>query len=123
VIKVYFLQEVTTIKTHVDDTKISLKTKSEADKTVLKLEKIYKDITVSEGDTHDYLGMVMTFDREKKQVTINMEKYIKETLQGFKEFEPDESVKKVTTPATNNLFKTRDGDVEKSSKRQVFSIL
>jgi hypothetical protein len=37
--------------------------------------------------------MVMSFDREKKQVTINMEKYIQETIGGFKELEPDEKVK------------------------------
>lgn len=73
-------REISTIKTHVDDVKISSKTKSEVDKTILELNNIYKEITVSEGDTHDYLGMVMIFDRKKKQVRINMEKYIREII-------------------------------------------
>lgn len=73
-------REKSTIKTHVDNIKISSKTKSEVDKTILELNNIYKEITVSEGHTHDYLGMVMIFDRKKKQVRINMEKYIREII-------------------------------------------
>jgi hypothetical protein len=72
-------REKSTIKTHVDNIKISSKTKSEVDKTILELNNIYKEITVSEGHTH-YLGMVMIFDRKKKQVRINMEKYIMEII-------------------------------------------
>lgn len=45
-----------------------------------------------------------------------MEKYIQETIRGFRESEPDERIKQVSTPATNNLFKTRDGSVEKVLK-------
>jgi len=37
-----------------------------------------------------------------------MEKYIDGILSGFHDDEPDEKIKPVSTPATNNLFKTRE---------------
>jgi hypothetical protein len=110
--------EITTIKTHVDDLKISSKSKFQVDHVVTELREIYQEITVNEGDEHDYLGMTMVFDRDKNQVKINMEKYIKEVFRSFEEMEPDEKIKGVSTPATNNLFKTREGDVEKISKQR-----
>jgi hypothetical protein len=76
--------EMTTIKTHVDDLKILLKSKEQVDKVMEELRDIYQEITVSEGDEHDYLGMVMTFDRNKNQVEINMEKYILEIISGIR---------------------------------------
>jgi hypothetical protein len=53
-----------TIRTHVDDLKID------------NLREIYQEITVHEGTSHDYLGMIMTHDLDKQCVTINMENYI-----------------------------------------------
>jgi hypothetical protein len=106
-----------TIKTHVDDLKISAVMKENIMWTVEKLREIYHEITVHDGDTHDYLGMVMEHNRESKSVKINMTKYIAETIEEFAEEEPKESFKIVTTPATNNLFRTRM-DVKKLSKRR-----
>jgi len=68
-------------------------------------------------EMYDYLGMVMEHNRESKTVKINMKKYIVETIETFQEEEPEERLKSVTTPATNNLFKTRE-NVEKLSKRR-----
>jgi len=70
-------------------------------------------ITVHDGDIHDYLGMIMTYDREKRCVNINMEKYIENIINGFKENDLDKKIKSVTTPATNNLLKMIDGNVDK----------
>jgi hypothetical protein len=70
-------------------------------------------ITVHDGDIHDYLGMIMTYDREKRCVKINMEKYIENIINGFKENDLDKKIKSVTTPATNNLLKMIDGNVDK----------
>jgi hypothetical protein len=106
-----------TIKTHVDDLKISAIEKENIMWVIEQLRKIYREITVHDGDIHDYLGMVMEHNRESKMVKINMTKYILETIEAFKEEEPEERLKTVTTPATNNLFRTRK-DVEKLSRRR-----
>jgi hypothetical protein len=105
-----------TIKTHVDDLKISAVTKENVIWTIEKLREMYHEITVHDGDTHYYLGMVMEHNRESKSVKINMKKYIVGTIEEFSGEEPKESLKIVTTAATNNLFRTRM-DVEKLSKR------
>lgn len=60
----------------------------------------------------------MIQDKEKKCIKINVEKYILEIINVFKESDPDEKIKSVMTPATNNLFKTRDGSVDKVSARR-----
>jgi hypothetical protein len=111
-------REMITIKTHVDYLKISSKSKEQVDLVVSEWRDIYKYITVSEGEEHDYLGMVMTFDRKNNRVEINMKKYIQGIIKEFEEMEPDEEIKKVSTPARNNLFQARDGEVGKISKRQ-----
>jgi hypothetical protein len=46
-----------------------------------------------------------------------MKKYIEGTIEEFAEEEPEETLKIVTTPATNNLFRTQMA-VEKLSKRR-----
>jgi hypothetical protein len=101
---------VTTIKTHVDDLKVSSKSSEQLQKVVKELKDLYQEITVHKGDTHDYLGMIMTYDKVRKCIKINMEKYIEGILSGFRDDDPDEKVKPVSTPATNNLFKTRETD-------------
>jgi hypothetical protein len=106
---------ITTIKTHVDDLKVSSKLKGQLQKFFKELRDIYQEITVHKGDIHDYLGMIMIYDREQKAIEINMEKYIEGIINGFYKDEPDENIKPVTTPATNNLFKTRT-NVDKLSK-------
>jgi hypothetical protein len=95
----------TTIKTHVDNLKVSSKPSEQLQKVVKELKDIYQEITVHEGGTHDYLGMIMTYDKVRKCIKINMEKYIDGILSGFHDDEPDEKIKPVSTPATNNLFK------------------
>lgn len=62
-----------TIRTHVDDLKVSSRSNKQLDKAIQDLTDIYKEITVHRGTTHDYLGMVMTYDKSKQSVTIDME--------------------------------------------------
>jgi hypothetical protein len=107
---------VTTIKTHVDDLKVLSKSSEQLQNIVKELKDIYQEIAIHEGDTHDYLGMIMTYDKVRKCIKINMEKYIEGILSGFRDDDPDEKVKPVSTPDTNNLFKTRETD--KLSKRR-----
>ncbi len=109
---------IVTIKTQVDDLKVSSKTKRQIQHIINQLKEIYRELTVHEEDTHDYLGMIMEHDRDAGSVKINMRTYIENTIVGFHEEEPNEKLKDVTTLVTNNLFKTRDGEVEKLSKQR-----
>jgi len=102
-----------TIKTHADDLKISAMMKENVIWSIEKLREIYCEITVHDGDTHYYLGVVMEHSRESKSVKINMKKYIVGTIEEFAEEEPEESLKIVTTPATNNLFRTQMDEKKK----------
>jgi hypothetical protein len=49
---------------------------------IKQLKDIYKEITVQDGEIHDYLGMIMEHDRETRTVKINMKKYIEDTITG-----------------------------------------
>jgi hypothetical protein len=106
-----------TIRTHVDDLKVSSKTKEQIQKVIKQLVDIYKEITVHEGEVHDYLGMIMEHDRETRTVKINMKKYIEDTITGITEEEPELILRHAATPATDNLFRTREC-VEKISLKQ-----
>jgi len=72
--------DIVTIKTHVDDLKISAVKKENMMEAVEQLRSIYREIKVHDGDVHDYLGMVMEHNRESKTVKINMKKSILYTL-------------------------------------------
>ncbi|MFN9979591.1 MAG: reverse transcriptase domain-containing protein, partial [bacterium] len=65
-----------TIRTHVDDLKVSGRTKEQVQEVIKQLKDIYKEITVQDGEIHDYLGMIMEHDRKTRTVKINMNKYI-----------------------------------------------
>jgi hypothetical protein len=83
------LGETTTVRTHVDDLKVSSKSRQCLDEVPSELRSIYKDITVTTEQTHDYLGMVMSHDKDKRQVSIKMDRYIKDTIECFKEELPE----------------------------------
>jgi len=106
------------VRTHVDDLKVSCKAFNEIKQVIDQLQDIYKEITVHKGDEHDYLGMIMTHDREQGYVKINMMKYIEGTIETFLEEEPDQKLKQVLTPATNNFFRTRNDECDKLSKKR-----
>jgi len=100
----------------VDDIKFSAVSEDELTKVIGGLKEHFKEITVHEEDSHDYLGMIMMHDVKDQMVTIDMRKYISECVDKFQDQEPDEKIKTVNTPATDNLFKTRNA--EKISKRR-----
>ncbi len=83
---------------------------------------IYKEITVHRGPSHDYLGMVMTYNKKNQSVTIDMERYITESIMEFEDENPDVKLTPVVTPATDNLFKTREDGCNKlpSMKAAIF---
>jgi hypothetical protein len=85
--------------------KVSSKSSEQLQKVVNELKDIYQEITIHEGDTHDYLGIIITYDKVRKCTKINMGKYIEGILSGFRDDDPDEKVKPMSTPATNNCLK------------------
>jgi len=99
-------EDVITIQIHVDDLKISSRSKKLLEETVDRLKKAYGEITVHYGDEHDYLGMVLSYNPQQKTITLNMRKYIEAMIHQFEQENVDE-IKIVKTPANNKLFQTR----------------
>ena len=68
---------------HIDDLKISHKLKKVVDDFVKWLDKTYSDengkVTVTEGDRHSYLGMVLDYS-QKGAVKIDMTEYVKKMI-------------------------------------------
>jgi hypothetical protein len=102
-----------TIRTHVDDLKVSKRSKVEMEKVIEALRDIYEEITVHHGTEHDYLGMIMDYNKEAQSVTINMRKCIEDCIEEFESETPEVVLKDVATPATENLFKTKPQGEEK----------
>jgi len=61
---------ITTIKTHVDDLKVSLKSNEQLQRVVGELKDIYNEITVHEGSTHDFLGMIIVAKRARSDILL-----------------------------------------------------
>jgi len=107
-----------TVRTHVDDLKISSKSVRQLQMVIDDLKNIYQEITVHKELSHDYLGMIMTHDHDKQCITIDMQKYILDCVSKFEEEFPEEKLKPVATPATNSLFKVRNDNAIKLSKER-----
>jgi hypothetical protein len=107
-----------TVRTHVDDLKASCRSMRQLERFIQELKNIYEEITAHRGQVHDYLGMVMTYNQEQQSVMVDMERYIKESIRDFQEDNHNVIWKIVSTPATDNLFKTRETGVEKLGKKE-----
>ena len=90
-----------TVVVYVDDLFICSKDAAGIDSLISMLRKEFEDITVNDGPTQSYLGML--FDFSKPSVaSISMTAYTDEILAEAA------GLKVYTTPATENLFQTRD---------------
>jgi hypothetical protein len=67
---------VVTVQTHVDNLKIY----PQQNRVTDDLRKIYQEMMVHDGESHDYLGMVMTHDKERQQVKTDMGRYIENCI-------------------------------------------
>jgi len=72
--------EKVTIIVHIDDLKISSVSKDKLEDVVKQLESVYGEITVHQGNEHDYLGMILKYEPEKKNIILSMENYIRGIL-------------------------------------------
>ena len=92
-----------TIVWHVDDLKISHKSKAVVHKILDYLSDIYGKLSVTEGTKHTYLGMDIEYPGNKT-VEFSMQCYLKEAIAEF----PERLEKEVSTPASPHLFKVND---------------
>jgi hypothetical protein len=99
-----------TIRVHVDDLKISSRSRKQLMETIQQLQNIYKEITVHEGLSHDYLGILITYKPEEQSVTLDMKNYIEGCINEFMQENQDVVLRSIATPATDNLFKIRSKD-------------
>jgi hypothetical protein len=93
-----------TIRVHVDDLKISSKSKEQLDVTITKLKEVYGEIMIH-GNEHDYLGMILVYHPEGKNITLNMKNYVKSIIGEFEQVNSNDTIKQVKTPASNILFR------------------
>ncbi len=104
-----------TILWHVDDLKISHVDSRVVNQMIELLNNRYgkeASVTVTRGQSHDYLGMTIDFSKEGK-VIINMEDYIDSVL----EETPVNMNGEAVTPAANHRFDIRKEPILLDEKR------
>ena len=92
-----------TIVWYVDDNKISHVDEAVVSNVIALIEEKVGKMTVTRGKEHTFLGMKITFNKDKT-VTIDMSDYIKEAIIDFGE----DVSKSATSPATKSLFDVDD---------------
>lgn len=68
------------IRVHVDDLKISLRSKAQLETVVKQLKMIYGEITVHYGNENDYLGMVLSYHPDQKKILLKIGKNLQPTI-------------------------------------------
>ena len=108
-----------TLTWHVDDVKASHKDKKVIDDFVQWIRDKYEDVTPvkpSQGKKHDYLAMMLDYEKVPGAVVIDMSNYVKSIVKDFK-FQEELGKEKPKTPAAGHLFEVRD-DAEKLDKER-----
>ena len=72
-----------TIRTHVNNLKVSFVSLKQLNLVIEGLKAIYEEITVHDESSHDYLGMIMTHNVADQIIEIDMKKYIRECIKKF----------------------------------------
>ena len=107
-----------TLSWHVDDLKASHKDPKVNDKFQQWLQAEYgqnKEIAVTRGKQHVYLGMLLDFSK-KGEVKIDMTEYVSSMIDEF----PQDLKGRVTTPANDNLFKVIPSKKLSSMRAEAF---
>ena len=73
----------------------------------------YKDVKVTHGKVHSYLGMTLDFSKTQK-VAITMEGYVKDILKQY------DICKAASTPALDHLFEIRESEPLSKAKADEF---
>ena len=102
-----------TIGWYVDDNKISHKEEKSVDDMLTIFRETFGDLTITQGNSHDFLGMDLTTTKEKR-VDIAMRKKIEEAIGIFRE-----GIKgRVLTPASKHLLWIDDTKPPLDQKRK-----
>jgi hypothetical protein len=96
----------------VDDLKISSTCKAIAMELIERLREIYKEITLTEGNVHSYLGLTFDYSTEGK-VKVTMEGYVSDLLRTY------EVTGRAASPALDNLFIVREKSEKLSEEQKV----
>jgi len=96
----------------VDDAKISHAQPAVVKEIIKLLENEYGDLKASRGNKHTLLGMNIALE-DDGTVTIETKDYLKEIINSFL----DDATKKVTSPATKDIFEIRETDELFSNER------
>ena len=89
-----------TIVWYVDDNKVSHCDPEVVSDIISKIEGFFGKMTVTRGDTHDFLGMNIVFNKERGTAKITMSSYLHEAIR-----ESGLDIRRVAaTPATGKLF-------------------
>lgn len=97
--------EQCTIIWHVDDLKISHKSKEVVENIIKKIEEKYGEMSVNISDKHTYLGMDFHYKKDKT-VVVSMIGYIEQAINEF----PEKYNEKVKTPAGPHLFEVNENE-------------
>ena len=89
-----------TISWHVDDLKLSHKDAAKVTKMIECFKSIYRNVRVSRGLIHDYVGMNLDFT-DRGKLKISMVPFLKKIIDDF----PEAITGSVATPAADHLFK------------------
>ena len=101
-----------TIVWHVDDNKISHVNADVVEDVITKIEEKFGKMVVTRGETHEFLGMRVTFPGDRT-VHIETIQHVKEAIEDFGE--PMD--RGAATPALRNLFDI-EGKADELSPRQ-----
>jgi len=114
--------EQLTITWHVDDLKVSHKSKKVVNDFIQWIRNKYEDVTKvkpSHGKKNDYLAMMLDYSTPGV-VKIDMEKYIKDMVKSFP-YVDEVGTTSAKTPAADYLFQVNDDSKKLDySKREVF---
>ena len=77
----------------------------------------FGEMNITTGTKHSFLGMKINIDEENRTVEIEMKDQINKLIAKFEEDSGEDIKKKVSTPATHNLFKVEITTEELETKR------
>ena len=101
-----------TIVWYVDDAKVSHQDRAVVTKVIKEIEKEFGEMEITYGDTHEYLGMIITV--KDRKLYINMTAQVEELVKFFKE----DVSGTVSSPANRNLMNVDDTSPKLDTARQ-----
>ena len=103
------------ISIHVDDGLVTTNTMTRVESLLAALKEKFKIITTTRGLRHEYLSMVLVFNRESRLVEITMPRYAQKILDDY-----PHKYKSTTTPHDKDLFKISESKALSKDEQTLF---